>query len=48
MDYDAMGVPITFLDRYNPEQFEILGKSLDLVNMAHKSASQLFSHEPCF
>ena len=21
----AMGVPITFLDRYNPEQFEILG-----------------------
>ena len=26
MDYDGvMGVPITFLDRYNPEQFEILG-----------------------
>ncbi|MEI9930415.1 MAG: adenine-specific methyltransferase EcoRI family protein [Rhizomicrobium sp.] len=25
-DYDgAMGVPVTFLDRYNPEQFEILG-----------------------
>lgn len=25
-DYDgAMGVPITFLDKYNPEQFEILG-----------------------
>lgn len=25
-DFDgAMGVPITFLDRYNPEQFEILG-----------------------
>ena len=22
---DAMGVPITFLDRYNPDQFEILG-----------------------
>ena len=22
--YDAMGVPITFLDKYNPEQFEIL------------------------
>jgi hypothetical protein len=22
---DAMGVPITFLDKYNPEQFEILG-----------------------
>lgn len=27
-DYDgAMGVPITFLDRFNPEQFEILGMS---------------------
>ena len=26
MDYnDAMGVPITFLDKYSPEQFEILG-----------------------
>jgi len=26
MDYPrAMGVPITFLDKYNPEQFEILG-----------------------
>jgi hypothetical protein len=25
-DYDgAIGVPITFLDKYNPEQFEILG-----------------------
>ena len=28
MDYKgAMGVPITFLDKYNPEQFEILGLS---------------------
>ncbi len=28
MDYDGvMGVPITFLDRYNPDQFEILGLS---------------------
>ena len=28
MDYaGAMGVPITFLDKYNPEQFEILGMS---------------------
>jgi hypothetical protein len=26
MDYQgAMGVPITFLDKYNPEQFEIIG-----------------------
>ena len=28
MDYaGVMGVPITFLDKYNPEQFEILGLS---------------------
>ncbi|PKM70351.1 MAG: modification methylase, partial [Firmicutes bacterium HGW-Firmicutes-18] len=28
VDYDgAMGVPITFLDKYNPEQFEIIGMS---------------------
>lgn len=28
MDYEGeMGVPITFLDRYNPEQFEIVGSS---------------------
>ena len=27
-DYEGvMGVPITFLDKYNPEQFEILGTS---------------------
>lgn len=33
-DYSgAMGVPITFLDKYNPEQFEIVGQSLDLANM---------------
>ena len=26
MDYDGViGVPITFLDKYNPEQFEIIG-----------------------
>jgi len=25
-----MGVPITFLDKYNPEQFEILGNEYDL------------------
>jgi hypothetical protein len=31
MDYDGpMGVPITFLDNYNPDQFEILGNSRDL------------------
>ena len=27
-DYSgAMGVPITFLDKYNPEQFEIIGQT---------------------
>ncbi|GGI55247.1 hypothetical protein GCM10011430_24210 [Oxalicibacterium solurbis] len=30
-DYDgAMGVPITFLDKYSPDQFEILGSSMNL------------------
>jgi len=26
----AMGVPITFIDKYNPEQFEILGNDYDI------------------
>lgn len=31
MDYDGvMGVPITFLDKYNPEQFEIVGNETEL------------------
>lgn len=31
IDYDGpMGVPITFLDKYNPDQFEILGSSRTL------------------
>jgi hypothetical protein len=30
-DYDGeMGVPITFLDKYNPDQFEIIGSSREL------------------
>lgn len=30
-DYDGiMGVPVTFLDKYNPEQFEIVGRDGDL------------------
>jgi hypothetical protein len=30
IDYDGvMGVPITFLEKYNPEQFEIVGKTDD-------------------
>ncbi|MBQ0090897.1 MAG: adenine-specific methyltransferase EcoRI family protein [Prevotellaceae bacterium] len=32
MDYDGvMGVPITFLDKYCPEQFEIIGHEHDLL-----------------
>jgi hypothetical protein len=31
LDYDGeMGVPISFLDKYNPEQFEIIGQSRSL------------------
>ena len=31
-DYDgAMGVPVTFLEHYNPDQFEILGSSSTLA-----------------
>ena len=31
-DYDGvMGVPVTFLDKYNPEQFEILGYSREVA-----------------
>ncbi len=34
-DYNGMmGVPLTFLDKYNPEQFEIVGQSLELADMA--------------
>ena len=30
-DYSgAMGVPITFFDKYNPEQFEIIGHEHDI------------------
>ena len=30
-DYDGMmGVPISFLDKYSPEQFEIIGSSREL------------------
>lgn len=34
-DYDGvMGVPISFLDKYCPEQFEILGIGLELADMS--------------
>jgi hypothetical protein len=31
--YGKMGVPITFMDKYNPDQFEIIGASLFLADM---------------
>jgi hypothetical protein len=41
MDYNgAMGVPITFLDKYNPEQFEVLGSSLQLAEPMSKFAER--------
>ncbi len=45
-DYDGiMGVPITFLDKYNPEQFEIMGmcENLDL----YKLKTKVYSSEEC-
>lgn len=34
-DYDGlMGVPITFIDKYNPNQFEIIGTGLELADMS--------------
>jgi hypothetical protein len=43
MDYEGLiGVPITFLDKYNPEQFEILGTSDNgLINDKFKSTPGL-------
>ena len=36
-DYDGvMGVPITFMDKYNPEQFEIVGRAdANIANEVH-------------
>jgi len=42
LDYKGlMGVPVTFLTKYNPDQFEILGmcESLDLYNLKTKRYS---------
>lgn len=52
MDYDGvMGVPITFLDKYNPEQFEIVAfrkgdDGKDLVFTRERESSTLLSY-PC-
>ncbi len=40
-DFDGkMGVPITFLDKYNPDQFEILGSSMMLAQPMSDFASK--------
>jgi hypothetical protein len=41
MDYKGlMGVPITFIDKYNPDQFEILGIDRVLVEEATGKVSR--------
>ena len=45
-DYDGiMGVPITFLGKYNPEQFEIMGmcENLDLYGLK----TRVYTAEEC-
>ena len=45
-DYDGvMGVPITFMDKYNPDQFEIVGmcENLDL----YKLKTRVYTSEEC-
>jgi hypothetical protein len=41
-DYDGtMGVPISFLDKYNPDQFEIIGNSDDMDMLRDLDVRQL-------
>jgi len=41
MDYEGdMGVPITFLDKYNPDQFEIVGISTELAEPMSRYAAK--------
>jgi hypothetical protein len=45
MDYKGvMGVPITFLDKYNPNQFEILGMS-DNRDPSYEYRTKLYTQE---
>ena len=48
-DYDGlMGVPITFVDKYNPEQFEIIGLSSTLVEWMPKDIPKNLQGGPRF
>ena len=52
VDYDGlMGVPITFLDKYNPDQFEILGsnRTIGVTPMSTIAEEGAFTQGgPCF
>ena len=43
-----MGVPITFLDKYCPEQFEILGISLQLATTKPANLPKKLQGGPAF
>lgn len=44
-DYlDVIGVPITFLDKYNPDQFEILGNLGSYAPDGYSLASEIYIH----
>ena len=46
MDWDgAMGVPVTFLDKHNPEQFEVMGITDRDNNSGLKTKEYLLIHE---
>ena len=35
LDYDGMmGVPVSFIQKFNPDQFELIGSSLELADMS--------------
>ncbi len=46
MDYEGvMGVPITFMDKYNPDQFEIIGMLIDYVGQYFIQGSPIYTDE---
>ena len=47
-DYDGvMGVPITFLDKYNPEQFEVLGMTRAWDDDDNGLRTRLYTSQEC-
>ena len=43
-----MGVPITFLDKYNPEQFEIIGLTDDEAYLSHLWKDGHSKYDRCY